>query len=412
MRRRYNQTLYRGALLGISLLVSLSTLNAQKKGRKGSVPSAKQSLSVEQLSEIKTLLGSYNTVDTEAYLSALEKKSLTPGATDTLMQYRERLDRQKRMLEHVEPVKLLATDTCTWDNVSERLAHYSPKLAEQLYLSHQFGRYRLSIKGYRAELTSTEGELLLRETLQGQTFDSPLEGAGVNKPTSHENYPFLFSDGIRLIFASDRMGGLGGYDLYQSFYNIEQKSYREPTHLSMPFNSPYNDYLFAYDEEQDYSFLLSDRTNREDGGLVLYVMFGLPQSMQSLSSIDKAEEQQTSLSQDEALAMAKLQIPQLGIEQVEQAKSETAVHCFLPLDGDRAIRSWNDFVSTEAKAGYQLYLKRLAAYRMLVEEQQKLRAERGDNARLSELEKQLPKERKVLKQELIALKNKEIQSRK
>lgn len=410
MLRRDNQIFYRGVLLGISLFVSFSTMNAQRKGRKVSVPIAKQSLSVEQLSEMKALLSSYRTAEAETYLSSLEKKQFSSEAVDTLMLYREQLERQKRMLAHVEPVKLLVADTCSWDNVVERIAFYSPKLADRLHLNHRFGGYKISVMGYNAEITAAGGELLHREHWGDEVLDYSLEGAGINKPMSQENYPFLFSDGIRLIFASDRVGGLGGYDLYQSFYNIEQKAYREPMHLSMPFNSPHNDYLFAYDEEKDYSFLLSDR-GTEGSSLVLYVMSGLPQSMKSLSSVEKLDEEPSEYAQEEATSIAKLEITQLGLKE-EGHMPDTMTHCFLPLDGSRVIRVWEDFVSSDARESYKLYLKRLEGYRRLLGEQKLLREQRGDKTRLLELEKQLPQEYKMLEQELIALKNKEIQARK
>lgn len=70
--------------------------------------------------------------------------------------------------------------------------------------------------------------------------------------------PFLKSDGIYLIFSAIEYPSVGKRDLYLVQKN-EDGEYLKPTLLGMPFNSPANDYLLAYDELCHTGFLISDR---------------------------------------------------------------------------------------------------------------------------------------------------------
>ena len=71
--------------------------------------------------------------------------------------------------------------------------------------------------------------------------------------------PFLLEDGMTLFFARRSPAGLGGYDLYMTRLTEQGNSFFEPTLLGMPYNSPYNDYLLAYHESEDWGILISDR---------------------------------------------------------------------------------------------------------------------------------------------------------
>ncbi len=66
--------------------------------------------------------------------------------------------------------------------------------------------------------------------------------------TEHdERYPFLLVDGTTFYFSSNRPGGMGGMDIYQSFFDPETNTYSPPENLGPPINSPADDYMFAAD---------------------------------------------------------------------------------------------------------------------------------------------------------------------
>lgn len=74
-----------------------------------------------------------------------------------------------------------------------------------------------------------------------------------------DNYPFVLSDGVTIYYASKGNGSLGGYDLFVTRYNINSDTYLAPEQLSMPFNSPFNDYMMVIDEAKGLGWFVSDR---------------------------------------------------------------------------------------------------------------------------------------------------------
>ncbi|MBR3564890.1 MAG: tetratricopeptide repeat protein [Paludibacteraceae bacterium] len=84
------------------------------------------------------------------------------------------------------------------------------------------------------------------------------------------NFPFLLNDGVTLYFASDIQTGMGGYDIFKTRMNPESQTFLKPENLGFPFNSPYNDYLLAIDEDRQIAWLVSDRYCADDS-VCIYV---------------------------------------------------------------------------------------------------------------------------------------------
>lgn len=75
----------------------------------------------------------------------------------------------------------------------------------------------------------------------------------------NQAYPFVMPDGLTLYFASTEHQSLGGYDLFVTRYNFSNDTYLAPNQLNAPFNSPFNDYMMAIDEEKGIGWFASDR---------------------------------------------------------------------------------------------------------------------------------------------------------
>jgi hypothetical protein len=73
------------------------------------------------------------------------------------------------------------------------------------------------------------------------------------------NYPYVMADGVTIYFAAQDEDSMGGYDLFVSRYNMNNDSYLTPERLNMPFNSLYNDYMMAVDEEKGIGWFATDR---------------------------------------------------------------------------------------------------------------------------------------------------------
>lgn len=86
----------------------------------------------------------------------------------------------------------------------------------------------------------------------------------INKPGSNVNYPYLLSDGLTIYYAADGDGSMGGYDLFVTRYNTDNDTYLAPENMGMPYNSPFNDYMYVEDELNNLGWFASDRYQPAD----------------------------------------------------------------------------------------------------------------------------------------------------
>lgn len=93
---------------------------------------------------------------------------------------------------------------------------------------------------------------------------------GLNESGHNQNYPFMASDGITLYFGAQGSESMGGYDIFVTRYDSDDNTYLRPDNIGMPFNSPYNDYMYALDDLNDLGWFASDRYQPE-GKVCIYV---------------------------------------------------------------------------------------------------------------------------------------------
>lgn len=104
---------------------------------------------------------------------------------------------------------------------------------------------------------------LYTSNLVGKNWDTPhlldeLDGDDA------QNYPFMLSDGITLYYAAQGEESIGGYDIFVTRYDNDEKKFLYPENIGMPFNSPANDYMFAIDEFNKIGWFVSDRCQPAD----------------------------------------------------------------------------------------------------------------------------------------------------
>lgn len=85
-----------------------------------------------------------------------------------------------------------------------------------------------------------------------------LRGIPTEEGASQIN-PFMTTDGTTLYYAAQGSKGIGGYDIYRTRYDADEKRYLAPENIGMPFNSPANEYLYAVDEEHHIGWFVTDR---------------------------------------------------------------------------------------------------------------------------------------------------------
>lgn len=79
-----------------------------------------------------------------------------------------------------------------------------------------------------------------------------------------QNYPFLLADGTTLYYAAKGRESIGGYDIFMTRYDTDDKRFLAPENIGMPFNSPANDYLYVVDELNQLGWFVTDRNQHAD----------------------------------------------------------------------------------------------------------------------------------------------------
>ena len=102
----------------------------------------------------------------------------------------------------------------------------------------------------------------------------------------NSNYPFMLTDGATIYFASDGEGSIGGYDIFVTRYNTNTDAYLAIENVGMPFNSPYNDYMYAIDEYNNLGWFASDRYQPK-GKVCIYVF--IPNSSKQIYNFETME---------------------------------------------------------------------------------------------------------------------------
>lgn len=100
---------------------------------------------------------------------------------------------------------------------------------------------------------------------------SPPQNLGLSINTeSMETFPKIH--GNSLYFASDRKGGLGGLDVYVSFFN--GKNWSIPNALPTPLNSKYDDFGYIANEDLKSGYFSSNRIKNKDG--IFFFKYEMP----------------------------------------------------------------------------------------------------------------------------------------
>jgi hypothetical protein len=127
-----------------------------------------------------------------------------------------------------------------------------------------------------------------------QPFSQPVNlGERVNS-SRDDTAPTLSSDGRRLIFASNRSGGRGDFDLWISSRTTTDGDFRAPVNLSSVVNSPYRDSEPVLSDDAKQLFFHS---NRPDGKSQLWMSSRADESLDFGRPVNLGDEFQIRQSQ-------------------------------------------------------------------------------------------------------------------
>lgn len=195
---------------------------------------------------------------------------------------------------------------------------------------------------------------LLNDWDKPEILPDPINSLG------NEKNPFFLQDGTTLYFASDRKGGMGGYDIYVSRLNISNYTYLLPDLLNRPFNSPYNEYFLIIDETANRGYLATDRNSGKN--LVTIYTF-IPQKIRTMVK-------NKSLKELNDLAMIRSIKATWEGKNIDSLKKEVIIqpvirndttsseHGFdFRINDDITYHNIEEFTSPEARKAFVKYLK-------------------------------------------------------
>ncbi len=179
--------------------------------------------------------------------------------------------------------------------------------------------------------------------------------AGIEAPTTADDRtPVLMTDGQTLYFSSNRPGGMGGYDIYRSTYDPDTRTFSEPVNMGVPFNSPYDDYMFLPDEFSRRAWFAS---NRETGGtdsVTVYQIVWDDSVIRSMAHSTGDIRRALSLPLDpDAAALAHAVARQVPGQRAKAAPAAPKTQFKLALCDSLTYTRWEHFRSPKAKSLYQ-----------------------------------------------------------
>ena len=302
----------------------------------------------------------------EEYIEALKKKKLPTEEAEKLL---EKSKADFRMLKGVERVCVI--DSFVVNKAAFLNAYKISEESGNLYTYNDYFKTEGNHPGtvYETELGNKlyygerGGENGLNIFSKNKLFDEWGKGVllpeNINTP-GNTNYPFVLTDGVTLYYATSGEGSIGGYDIFVTRYNTNTDTYLTPENVGMPFNSPYDDYMYVIDEFNNLGWFASDRYQPE--GKVCVYVFIPNNSKQTYNYEAMPHEQMASLAQLRSLKDTwkdKDEVEQ-ALQRLEAAMNhkpeERQVYDFsFVIDDQRTYHELEDFRSQPAKEEFMQY---------------------------------------------------------
>ena len=264
-----------------------------------------------------------------------------------------------------ESGKLFMYDTYFENSNSEGGTVYETELGNKIYYSELQKDSTLNI--------------LSRNKMMDEWGKGNMLPGSINE-SMNASYPYVLADGITIYYAADGPASMGGYDIFVTRYNTNTDTYLTPENVGMPFNSPYNDYMYVIDEFNDLGWFASDRYQPE-GKVCIYVF--IPNSSKQVYNYEGMDpDKMISLAQlhsikDTWTDTDAVEAAQERLRTAANAKPQTTKkHDFqFIIDDHSTYYQLDDFRSPQAKASYGKYNQLEQSYKQLQEKLEDMRSE-------------------------------------
>lgn len=138
-----------------------------------------------------------------------------------------------------------------------------------VYLSELGNKIYFSAPTQLGKGSDSRKSRIFTSDLLGGKWSKAVQIKGLNEDED-QDYPFMLSDGMTLYYGARGEESLGGYDIFVTRYDTDNKTFLKPENIGMPFNSPANDYLYAIDEVNNLGWFVTDRSQPE-GKVCIYI---------------------------------------------------------------------------------------------------------------------------------------------
>ncbi len=307
----------------------------------------------------------------EKYAKLLKK---TPNAAgeELLETFRRQLEIAENSLDNVQKIEII-------DRIDVPISEY----IKFIKLPPSGGRLltpKVSLPGQRHNesdfVYSTEsGDIMMwsendeehkevimqSEQLMDGSWEDPLNVGSVLNEGGDVRNPFLLTDGLTLYFSGNGEGTMGGYDLFVATKDPVTGEFRQPMGVGYPFNSPFNEYMMAIDEENGIGWWVTDR-NRLDGQVSIYIFKTNDVRKNYISDeeediISLARIDDISVTQDPATDYSRI-LKEIDLRSRQNDEAAHADFRF-PMPNGRIAKNLSDFTSSSAKRNMQQYLQAL-----------------------------------------------------
>lgn len=230
--------------------------------------------------------------------------------------------------------------------------------------------------GTTAYLAAGKPRRLYRLVKGGETWSAPELLPGIDSTFTEIDFPFALPDGgTTLIFSARNASiGIGGRDIFITRYNSDTRRFVRPVSLGMPFNSPYNDLLYAPDPTTRRGYLFTDR-RQADGKVCRYTFLYDKDKFDELTASDESVRRAAAAIlhwRDSQNGQAqRLEADRKRQTDLAHRQTEKTPAFFFVISDDRTAGSLSDFHTPRARELAEKWLELTRLEQTLVEKRDK-----------------------------------------
>lgn len=289
------------------------------------------------------------------------KKSLPAN----LEAYQEELTRAENFLSRVEDIVILDSIAVPKRDffMRYRLPSSAGQIGDNSALPFEMGDVDCVFTSENGEYKiwgrpDSKGKMRIWESIKltDGNWSDPTPVSSILANGANAAYPFMMTDGVTLYYASDSKESLGGYDLFVATRDPADGKYRQPQNLGMPYNSPYDDYMLAIDEQNGVGWWATDRNQLGDHlTIYLYKINDVRSNLNPDETPDLADRARIRNFRNSWQGRDYSEFAK-KINNIESESEQTEYEFIFPIKGGGKYTSYQDFKNSSARALMKKYV--------------------------------------------------------